>query len=158
MERKIKTDLGEITITQDISELPSLYDVLKKYMADKGYDIKHNDICSVERVGTPEGTEIYFKFVHVTVPTMETEPYYKLYFKHPIPVREFIFSFRTTTQIGPDEFETYPVVFKATEKTTLAEVKEWYLSHMSGERKKVDGKWIQDKSGIKIVGVNLTEV
>lgn len=52
-----------------------------RFMEGKGYNTKRNDVCSV-RMGlqTADYSEVFFKFVHVTVPTQSTEPYYRINF------------------------------------------------------------------------------
>jgi len=47
-----------------------------------GYNVKYCDICNVEPEWlNDEEVDIKFKFVHYSVPTASTEPYYHIRFK-----------------------------------------------------------------------------
>lgn len=76
----VKVDLGivELNTIKGINT----YDEIKNYMDKEGYNVKYCDICSITQgVKDEEQNEIFFKFVHYSVPTMSTEPYYKIIFK-----------------------------------------------------------------------------
>jgi hypothetical protein len=72
-ESEIKKDLGKVTEVKS-----DVYNQIKDYMANSGYNVKTCDICSVVEYGNV----IFFKFVHYSIPTMATEKYYRIEFAY----------------------------------------------------------------------------
>ena len=67
-----KNNLG----TYQIENLDNIRDSIKKIM-DGTYNIKYCDICSVQTYPVDENTiHVAFKFVHYTIATMATEPFW----------------------------------------------------------------------------------
>jgi hypothetical protein len=67
-----KNNLG----TYQVENLNMIRDSIKKIM-DGTYNIEYCDICSVQTHPVDENTvHVAFKFVHHTVPTMATEPFW----------------------------------------------------------------------------------
>ena len=57
-----------------------IYQQIKTYMEENNYNVKYCDICSVKNESFEKKDVAMFKFVHHSVPTMITEPYYKITF------------------------------------------------------------------------------
>lgn len=47
---------------------------------------------------------------------------------------------RVTRQVGPDAWETYPIVMDVTPETTVKEISEWLFQHVPGAT--IDGCWL----------------
>lgn len=58
-------------------DISSHRDIIYSYMLNNGYNVEYCSICSVEVLDQDDDYKIVkFKFVHNTVPSMVTEPYY----------------------------------------------------------------------------------
>jgi DNA-dependent RNA polymerase auxiliary subunit epsilon len=75
---EIKKDLGDVFLKMKTN----IYEQIKTYMEENGYNVKYCDICSVEHESFEKKDVVKFKFVHWSVPTMITEPYYKIVFNY----------------------------------------------------------------------------
>ncbi len=75
MNQTVKEDFGSIGIV-DPDEAP--YNILKDFVESRGYNLRTVDICSINYKLIKDGVEVLFKLVHYSVPTMVTEPFYKL--------------------------------------------------------------------------------
>lgn len=78
----LKKDFGTIEMEgEDIhpSTFP-LRGVIKTFLTERGYDVKHNDVCSIISEWQDKRVEIFFKFIHESVMNVEMEPYYKVIF------------------------------------------------------------------------------
>ena len=69
----IKHDFGVVEPTPNLD----IRKQIARVMDENGFDILTCDICSVRE---KDDGVVLFKFVHHSVPTMETEPYYKIKF------------------------------------------------------------------------------
>ena len=75
---RLKTNLG----THQVKTLENVKDSIKEILKMEGYNVDKCDICSVDitlldRKDSHYPTaHVLFKFVHYTVPTMLTEPYW----------------------------------------------------------------------------------
>ena len=78
----IKKDFGTIYLETNINKKDfDYYKAIKNIMAQNGYNTDYCDICSVKTQWEEGEVDIEFKFVHYSVKTMATEPYYKIKFK-----------------------------------------------------------------------------
>jgi hypothetical protein len=78
----IKKDFDTVYLEQNIKkEEFNYYDAIKSFMESNGYNVETCDICSTNTEWFDEGVDVKFKFVHYSVPTMATEPYYLIRFK-----------------------------------------------------------------------------
>lgn len=78
----IKKDFGTVYLETNIKKQEfDYYKAIRDIMAQNGYNTKSCDICSVETEWEDEEVDIKFKFVHYSVKTMATEPYFKIKFK-----------------------------------------------------------------------------
>ena len=73
---EIKKDFGSISLKKKTN----IYEQIKTYMKENGYNVKCCDICSVKTESSKKKDIVKFKFVHYSIPTMSTEPYYKIEF------------------------------------------------------------------------------
>lgn len=73
---KIRKDFGSVLLKNKTN----IYEQIRTYMKENGYNVEHCDICSVETESSKGKDVVKFKFVHYSVPTMSTEPYYKIEF------------------------------------------------------------------------------
>jgi hypothetical protein len=73
-ESEIKKDLGKV----NVKVKSDVYNQIKDYMTNSGYNVNNCDICSV----VEDGNVIFFKFVHYSIPTMATEKYYRIEFAY----------------------------------------------------------------------------
>lgn len=64
--------------------------------------------------------------------------------------KEYAISFKNSVQIGPEDWETLTPTLKATEETTIGQIKEWYLSKFPGTP--------EQKEAIKLIGIQLNEL
>jgi hypothetical protein len=71
----IKKDFGQVVV-DTIVDTTNVRDQIRTFMAANGYNVDKCDICSVKQLESA----ILFKFVHWTVPTMMSEPYYRIEF------------------------------------------------------------------------------
>ena len=75
---RLKTNLG----THRQETLEDVRTSIKEILRNTGYDVDKCDICSVDVTLVDKKDAYYptahvlFKFVHYTVPTMSTEPYW----------------------------------------------------------------------------------
>ena len=75
---RLKKNLG----THQVETLENVRHSIKEILRNTGYDVDKCDICSVDvtLVGEKDAyyptAHVLFKFVHYTVPTMSTEPYW----------------------------------------------------------------------------------
>lgn len=61
----------------------STFDQIKRHMDSEGYNLEGSDVCSVRiQESDNEKEVVLFKFVHYSVPTAETEPFYKIEFHY----------------------------------------------------------------------------
>ena len=78
----IKKDFGTVYLETNIKQGEfDYYKAIKNIMELNGYNTKSCDICSVKTEWKDEEVDIRFKFVHYSVKTMATEPYFKITFK-----------------------------------------------------------------------------
>ncbi len=75
MSKDIKKDFGQI-VTDLVVDNVNVRDQIRTFMSANGYNVDKCDICNVIQ----DGSTILFKFVHWTVPTMATEPFYRIEF------------------------------------------------------------------------------
>ena len=75
---KIVKDFGSV----QIKDRTSIYDQIRSYMRNNGYNVGYCDICAIETTSFPFKDVVKFKFVHYSVPSMSTEPYYKIIFTY----------------------------------------------------------------------------
>lgn len=75
MNKRLQKDFGDITVTENKPIREHIYD----FMKNKGYNVENCDICSIVHMN--DGATLY-RFVHWSVPTMITEPYYRIKFIH----------------------------------------------------------------------------
>jgi hypothetical protein len=73
-----KKDFGSVLLKNKID----IYDQIKTYMKENGYNTKYCDVCSVNCKSLEKKDIVIFKFVHHSTPTMSTEPYYKIEFTY----------------------------------------------------------------------------
>lgn len=74
-------DLGAVYLATNIKQGEfNYYEAIKDIMEQNGYNTKSFDVCSVITEWNLEEVDIKFKFVHHSVITMATEPYYKIKF------------------------------------------------------------------------------
>ena len=77
-----KQDFNTVYLEQNIKEGEfDCYKAISNLMELNGYSVKSCDICSVNREWSLEEVDVKFKFVHYSIPTMATEPYYHVRFK-----------------------------------------------------------------------------
>ena len=75
----IKEDFGIVKVETKTT----LGQQIKEFMEPKGFNVAGCDVCSMRvEERTDEKDVVLFKFVHWTVPTAETEPFYKIEFKY----------------------------------------------------------------------------
>ncbi len=72
----IKKDFGVVKI----NSLENVYTQIEKYMNENGYNVEKCDVCSIIEKDVINKKIVLFKFVHHSIPTMLTEPYYKIEF------------------------------------------------------------------------------
>jgi hypothetical protein len=78
----LKKDFGTVYLETSIKEKEfDYYKAIKMLMDNNGYNTASCDICSVETEWNNEEVDIKFKFVHYSVQTMSTEPFFKVKFK-----------------------------------------------------------------------------
>lgn len=78
----IKRDFGTVYLETVIKQGEFDYHkAIENVMKLSGYNTKSCDVCSVKTEWKDEEVDIKFKFVHHSVPTMATEPYFKITFK-----------------------------------------------------------------------------
>ena len=78
----IKKDFGTTYLKTNINKQEfNYYNAIKNIKVQNVYNTKYCDICSVETEWMDKEVDIKFKFVHYSVKTMTTEPYYKIKFK-----------------------------------------------------------------------------
>lgn len=68
----LKKDFGLVKV----DDLTDVRENIRKHMDANGYNVDKCDICNVIN----QGPETFFKFVHYSVPTMATEPFYRIEF------------------------------------------------------------------------------
>lgn len=79
---EIKRDFGTVALQKNIKRGEfDYYKAIKSIMDLNGYNTASCDICSVETEWDIEEVDIKFKFVHHSVKTMSTEPFFKIKFK-----------------------------------------------------------------------------
>jgi len=79
---EIKKDFGTVYLETNINKDEfKVFNRLSQFMKDNGYDLNHNDICNIDNTWSDEQVDVLFKFVHYSVPSIVTEPYYKITFK-----------------------------------------------------------------------------
>ena len=74
---EIARDFGTVTVKRE-----SVYQLLRNLLDPNKFNTEFCDICSEKWFETNEGTVVLFKFVHYSVPTMTTEPYWKVIFTY----------------------------------------------------------------------------
>ena len=72
MSKEIKKDFGQVIIPK----MKNRYEMIHDFMESHGFNVKYCDICNI----VEEDSILLFKFVHWSVPTAMTEPYYKIEF------------------------------------------------------------------------------
>lgn len=78
----IKKDFGTVYLETNIKEREfDYYNAVYNIMEQNGYNTKYCDICSVQTDWKDEEVDVKFKFVHYSVKTMTTEPFFKIKFK-----------------------------------------------------------------------------
>ena len=78
----VKKDFGTVYLEQNIKQDQfDYYGAIKSFMDSNGYNVESCDICSTSTEWVDNKVDIKFKFVHYSVPTMATEPYYLIRFK-----------------------------------------------------------------------------
>lgn len=73
---EIKKDFGLVLLKNKTE----INEQLETYMSTNGYNVDYCDICSVIHKTVDERDVVLFKFVHYSIPTMNTEPYYRIEF------------------------------------------------------------------------------
>jgi hypothetical protein len=82
MNTEIKEDFGTVYLETNINkEEFNYHKAIKSIMESNGYPTETCDICSIETEWNKEEVDIKFKFVHYSVKTMETKPFFKIKFK-----------------------------------------------------------------------------
>jgi len=78
----IKKDFDTVYLEQNIKKGEFNYrNAIKSFMESNGYNVETCDICSTNTEWFDEGVDVKFQFVHYSVPTSATEPYYLIRFK-----------------------------------------------------------------------------
>jgi hypothetical protein len=78
VEKNIKKDFGSVSI----KNRTDIYEQIRSYMEQHGYNVKNCDVCSIENESFDDRDVVKFKFVHYSVRSMVTEPYYKIEFTY----------------------------------------------------------------------------
>lgn len=79
---EITKDFGTVYLEKNIKKGEfDYYEAIKSIMDNNGYNTESCDICSVQPEWNIEEIDIKFKFVHYSVKTMSTEPFFKIKFK-----------------------------------------------------------------------------
>jgi hypothetical protein len=73
-------DFGVVYVDQNIKDV-DIRKCIKHIMDSNGYNTKACDICSVIPTFSLEQVDVKFKFVHYSVPSMATEPFFKITFR-----------------------------------------------------------------------------
>ena len=74
---EIARDFGTVTVKRE-----SVYQLLRNLLDPNKFNTEFCDICSENWFETNEDTVVLFKFVPYSVPTMTTEPYWKVIFTY----------------------------------------------------------------------------
>lgn len=78
---EIKKDFGTVYVKEAIEQGEfDHYNAIREFMVGKGYSDRC-DVCSVVADWKDKQVDVAFKYVHYTIPSMSTEPYFKIVFK-----------------------------------------------------------------------------